>query len=151
MFHTRTYNKVILPGQFLESGDSGFFLSSKTIAKLPAYSTGELSGNITSGEVSSKTLPKLMEESHLTENTVRQWSRVRLNSELVSSLDEICVINRKQSWCRVSIYLSISSYKSQVITKLTLSQRRLSIYIAMYCYPYALLAKFSDSHRTTQV
>lgn len=74
--------------KFSELGDSGSFVSNN-LSNIAGLLYGELTGNITSGEVSADTPPELLEESHFTDNMVMQGSRVHIGLGLVSSMDEV--------------------------------------------------------------
>lgn len=82
-YSTRELVIMSSTGTFLEPGDSGSFVFNN-LGNVAGLLYGELTGNITSGEVSAETPPELIEKFHFADNTVMQGSRVhRLGTCLV--------------------------------------------------------------------
>lgn len=89
---------------FSEPGDSGSFVFNN-LGNVAGLLYGELTGNITSGEVSAETPPELMEKSHFADNTVIQGSRVHIGSGLVSSIAEVLGSTKKNTGAEISFNL----------------------------------------------
>ncbi|MCJ1346602.1 hypothetical protein MMC31_004820 [Peltigera leucophlebia] len=103
-YSTRELVIMSSTGTFSEPGDSGSFVFNN-LGNVAGLLYGELTGNITSGEVSADTPSELMEESHFTDNTVMQGCRVHIGSGLVSSMDEVLGSIKKTTGAEISFNL----------------------------------------------